>query len=203
MVSAIEEKGIEDQRVLAAMSVVPRHFFLDEAFDEWAYQDKAFSIGYDQTISQPYTVAYQTELLQVKKKDKILEIGTGSGYQAAILAAMGANVLTIERQEGLYHRSRKLLREMGFKNIRVFFGDGSKGLPQYAPFDGIIVTAGATEIPDTLKSQLKIGGRLVIPVGDGQTQTMRRITRTGEDTYQDEQFATFRFVPFLRGIVKD
>ena len=202
LIESIREKGITDEKVINAMLTIPRHFFLDKAFEEWAYQDKAFPIGNEQTISQPFTVAYQTELLNVKKRDKILEIGTGSGYQAAVLAVLGARVYTVERQEVLYQTATRLLDAMGLKGIRTYFRDGSKGLPEFAPFDKIIVTAGAEEIPETLKSQLAIGGIMVIPVGDGSKQRMYRITRLSETDFKEEIFDSFRFVPFLKGTNK-
>jgi protein-L-isoaspartate(D-aspartate) O-methyltransferase len=202
LVEELEEKGISDERVLSAISVVPRHFFLDPAFDKWAYQDNAFPIGHKQTISQPYTVAYQSQLLEVEEKDKSLEIGTGSGYQAAILATMGARVYSIERQEELYRQASRRLQELGFKNIRTYFGDGYKGLPRQAPFHKIIVTCGAPDIPPALKEQLKPGGLMVIPVGEGKVQKMIRLRRINEIEYEREEFARFRFVPFLKGVEK-
>ncbi len=202
LVSELKEKGIPDERVLAAIEVVPRHFFLDKAFDKWAYVDKAFPIGNDQTISQPYTVAYQTTLLEVQKKDKILEVGTGSGYQAAILAVMGAMVYTVERQEALFRKASKLLDQMGFRNIRTFWRDGFKGLPEFAPFDKIIVTAGAPEVPEALKKQLKVGGLLVIPVGEN-IQKMLTLRRLGEEDYEETILDSFRFVPLLKGVKAD
>jgi protein-L-isoaspartate(D-aspartate) O-methyltransferase len=201
LVEEIRKKGITAETVLAAMLAVPRHFFLDKAFEEHAYEDKAFPIGHDQTISQPYTVAYQTVLLHVHARHKILEIGTGSGYQAAILAALGARVYTIERQEGLYHKAKTLLEAMGFHSIRCFFADGSKGLAEFAPFDGIIVTAGAPVVPEPLRMQLAIGGILVIPVGE-EVQYMVRIQRLSETEFKEERFEAFRFVPFLPGVKK-
>lgn len=198
LIEGLRRKGIQDQAVLQAMENLPRHFFLDKAFEEHAYEDKPFPIGNDQTISQPYTVAFQTQLLQVHKRSKVLEIGTGSGYQAAVLAAMGARVYTVERYEALYLKAKAILDALGLKNVRCFFRDGSKGLPEYAPFDRIIVTAGAEEVPEVLKQQLAIGGILVIPVGK-EVQTMLRITRTAENTYLTEKEGDFRFVPFLEG----
>jgi len=202
LINTLRDKGIQNEKVLAAMATLPRHFFLEKAFEEWAYQDKAFPIGNDQTISQPYTVAYQTILLEVKKKDKILEIGTGSGYQAAILAFLEANVFTIERQEELYKKTSHLLEQLGI-GVRSFFGDGYKGLPRYAPFDKILVTAGASNIPEALKAQLKIGGLLIIPVGDSQKQKMYKIKRLSEKDYEEVVLDTFRFVPFLKGVNKN
>jgi protein-L-isoaspartate(D-aspartate) O-methyltransferase len=198
LVESLREKGISDDKVLAAMDVVPRHFFLETAFDELAYKDQAMPIESDQTISQPFTVAFQTELLAIKKRDKVLEIGTGSGYQAAILGAMGARVFTVERQELLFEKARKLLSDMKFGNIRCYFRDGSKGLPEFAPFDKILATAGATEVPKPLLEQLAIGGVLVIPVGR-KVQRMMRITRQSDTEYKEEDMGDFRFVPFLPG----
>ncbi len=201
LIEKLRERSELDPMVLDAMEALPRHFFLDRAFEEHAYEDKAFPIGNEQTISQPYTVAYQTTLLEVKKRDKILEIGTGSGYQAAILAMLGARVFTVERQEALFRKADALLHEMRVGNVRCFFRDGSKGLPEHAPFDKILATAGALEVPQALKEQLKIGGTLVIPIGE-KVQQMYRITRTGEQEWKEEVFADFRFVPFLGGINK-
>lgn len=192
------EKGIQDEQVLSAIQTLPRHFFLDKAFEEHAYEDKAFPIEANQTISQPYTVAYQTELLEVKKREKILEVGTGSGYQTAILALMGARVYTIERQECLYHQAKALLEKLGLLGVRFYFRDGYKGLGEFAPFDKILVTAGAPFIPPALQKQLKIGGKLVIPVGE-QQQQMLRLTRVGKEEYHQEKLDTFRFVPLLKG----
>ena len=202
LVDSIGRKGIQDEKILAAMKAIPRHFFLDNAFEEWAYQDKAFPIGYEQTISQPFTVAYQTSLLEVKKRDKIMEVGTGSGYQAALLAALGARVFTIERQEALHNEAKNLLSKMGFGNIRFYFKDGYKGLPEFAPFDKILVTAGASKIPEELKKQLKTGGIMVVPVGNSKVQRMYKITRITENEYLEEKLDNFRFVPFLKGVNK-
>lgn len=201
MIDTLRRRGITDEAVLAAMSAVPRHFFLEKAFEEQAYEDKPFPIGCEQTISQPFTVAYQSALLEVKNRDKILEIGTGSGYQAAILAVLGAQVFTIERQEGLYESAKKLLSDMGFSTVRCFFGDGTKGLPRHAPFDKIIVTAGAPVVPESLREQLAIGGRLIIPVGE-ELQTMLKISRLSATEYREERLDDFRFVPFLEGVNK-
>ncbi|TNE50514.1 MAG: protein-L-isoaspartate(D-aspartate) O-methyltransferase [Bacteroidetes bacterium] len=201
LVDSLRQRGIRDEAVLAAVDAVPRHFFLDKAFEEHAYEDKPFPIGSAQTISQPYTVAYMTVLLEVKKGDRILEIGTGSGYQAAILAALGGRVFTVERQEALYHRSKELLERIGFSSIRCFFRDGTKGLPEYAPYQKIIVTAGAPVVPDPLKEQLDIGGILVIPVGE-DVQYMYKITRISETEFKEEMLDAFRFVPFLEGVKK-
>ncbi len=199
LVESLRQKGIRDERVLSAIEVLPRHFFLDDAFAEWAYADKPFQIGKGQTISQPFTVAYQTELLEVNKREKILEIGTGSGYQAAILAIMGARVFTVERHALLHERAKKLLKTLKLGNIRCFHRDGFNGLPEFAPYAKILVTAGAADIPQALLEQLEIGGKLVIPVGK-KVQTMYRVTRKGQEEYQTEKFKTFRFVPFLKGL---
>lgn len=196
LVKVVREKGIEDERVLAAIGKIPRHFFFENAFLEHAYEDKAFPIGAGQTISQPYTVAFQSELLQVQPGDKVFEIGTGSGYQAIVLLELGADVYTIEYQKELYERTRRFLPSMGYKP-NFFFGDGSKGLPQCAPYDKIIVTAGAPTVPDALIDQLRVGGVLVIPVGDAKTQRMLRITKTAENKVRTESFDNFKFVPLL------
>jgi len=201
LVDQLRQRGIRDEAVLTAIGAVPRHFFLDKAFEEHAYEDKPFPIGNQQTISQPYTVAYQSALLEVKKRDRILEIGTGSGYQAAILGAMGARVFTVERQEALHLKSKELLEKLGFTNIRCFFRDGTKGLAEFAPYDKIIVTAGAPVVPQALKDQLATGGILVIPVGE-DVQYMYRITRVSETEFREEMLDAFRFVPFLEGVKK-
>ena len=202
LIQSIRLKGIRDEQVLVAMQKIPRHFFFESSFLKFAYDDKPFPIGAGQTISQHYTVAYQTELLQVKKGDRVLEIGTGSGYQACILAEMGARVLSIERQRALYEKAVKFLPKMGY-TIKLFFGDGYKGLPAYAPFDKILVTAGAPYIPDPLIRQLKTGGILVIPVGEFDVQTMTTVTRTGEDRFEKRDHGLFRFVPLLEDKADD
>ena len=199
LVAELRESGITNSSVLVAIESLPRHFFMDNAFLEWAYENKAFPIGNDQTISQPYTVAYQTSLLEVQNRDKILEIGTGSGYQAAILALLGARVYTVERQELLHQKAKALLGKLGFGSIRCYYRDGTKGLPEFSPFDKILVTAGAIDIPNALKEQLRIGGVLVIPVGE-KVQKMMRITRLSKDEYREEILGSFRFVPFLKGV---
>jgi protein-L-isoaspartate(D-aspartate) O-methyltransferase len=202
LVDQLRAKGIKEESILKVIGALPRHYFLDKAFEEWAYQDKPFPIGNEQTISQPYTVAYQTRLLEVEKREKILEIGTGSGYQAGILAMLGARVYTIERQELLHHRAKKLLAQLQLGNIRCYLRDGYKGLPEFAPFDKILVTAGAPEIPEPLLLQLKVGGQMVIPVGD-KAQKMLRITRLNKaGDVEMEKFADFKFVPFLKGVNK-
>lgn len=197
LIQEIRDKGIKDELVLKAMENIPRHLFIDVAFLEYAYQDRPFNIGAGQTISQPYTVAYMTELLRVNKGEKILEVGTGSGYQAAVLAELGAKVYSIERQRELFDRTKKLLPQLGYSSIRTFYGDGYKGLPSFAPFDKVIVTAGAPFIPDPLIDQLKPGGILVIPVGGGEIQVMTMVVKTGPDSIETKQYGTFRFVPLL------
>lgn len=201
LVAEVRRKGIRDEKILQAIHDLPRHFFLDKAFEELAYSDKALPIAADQTISQPYTVAYQTELLNVKKGSRVLEVGTGSGYQACILALLGAKVYSIERQEALFRKSVSFLPSIGFKQIRIFHKDGYEGLPQIAPFDRILVTAGARDIPEKLLQQLKVGGIMVIPVGGDDVQKMMRITRTSEQQWTKEVFDDFRFVPMLTGRV--
>jgi protein-L-isoaspartate(D-aspartate) O-methyltransferase len=192
----LEEKGITDLRVLEAIRKIPRHLFLDSGFEDFAYQDKAFPIGAGQTISQPYTVAFQSQLLEVKKDDKILEIGTGSGYQTAVLVAMGAKVFSVERQNELFKVTSALLPKLGIRPKHLSFGDGYKGLPNFAPFDSIIVTAGAPIIPKALMAQLKIGGKLVIPVGD-KDQVMTMLIRKNETQFEKHEFGDFKFVPLL------
>jgi protein-L-isoaspartate(D-aspartate) O-methyltransferase len=199
LVETLSKKGIKDEKVLEAIAALPRHFFLDKAFEDHAYQDKAFPIGSDQTISQPYTVAHMTELLEVSKRQKVLEVGTGSGYQACILAHLGARVYTIERQKELYELAKTFLPAIGYPQIRLFYRDGYKGLPEYAPFERIIVTAGAPYVPDALREQLSIGGVMVIPVGE-EEQTMYRIRRIAANLYEDEPLGPFRFVPFVEGL---
>jgi len=189
-------KGIKNTAVLDAIEKIPRHFFLDKAFEEHAYEDKAFKIGAGQTISQPYTVAKQTELLQLKKQDKVLEIGTGSGYQSSVLAECGARVYSIERQKLLHDTAKPLLQQLGY-NVKTFYGDGYLGLPSYAPFDKVIVTAGAPFIPPALIEQLKVGGILVIPVGDGDDKVMKTITKISTTEIKTEEHGNFRFVPLL------
>jgi len=196
LVKTIKEKGIKDEKVLEAIGKIPRHLFMDSGFIDHAYQDKPFPIAANQTISQPYTVAYQTELLQVKKGDKILEIGTGSGYQAAVLIELGAKLYSIERQQELFKKTSKFLPKLGYRAKKLVFGDGYIGLKEEAPFDGIIVTAGAPFVPKPLLNQLKIGGRLVIPVGD-DVQTMTLFIRKGEKEFEKHEHGSFRFVPLL------
>ncbi len=196
LVEEVRAKGIRNEEVLSALQAVPRHFFLDSSFVEIAYQDKPFPIGAGQTISQPYTVAFQTELLQVEKGYKVLEVGTGSGYQACVLAEMGARVFTIERHHSLYRKTKQLLNEMKY-TIKLFFGDGYEGLPAFAPFDRILVTAAAPQVPRKLLDQLKIGGMMVIPLGKGDTQIMTRVVKHGDDELEKQEFGHFRFVPML------
>jgi protein-L-isoaspartate(D-aspartate) O-methyltransferase len=196
LTNTLREKGIRDQRVLMAVQAIPRHNFVDTALENRAYEDTALPIGCGQTISQPYTVAAQTELLEVEKGDKILEIGTGSGYQAAILCHMGAQVYSVERHEELYHKAKKMLYELGYRtNLKL--GDGTLGWSAYAPYDGIVVTAGAPVVPDDLITQLNVGGRLVVPVGSQKSQVMVRITRVSEDSYEEEHLQNFKFVPLI------
>lgn len=190
------KKGITDKNVLEAIKKIPRHLFLDSGFADYAYQDKAFPISAGQTISQPYTVAFQSQLLQVKKDDKVMEIGTGSGYQTAVLCAMGAKVYTVERQNELFKKTSVLLPKLGIRPKHLSFGDGYKGLPTHAPFDSIIVTAGAPVIPKPLMAQLKIGGRLVIPLGE-EHQIMTLLIRRNETQFEKHEFGEFRFVPLL------
>ena len=200
LVAELRQKGIVDEDVLRAIDTVPRHLFMDPAFLIHAYVDKAFPITSGQTISQPYTVAVQTSLLRVKKRDKILEIGTGSGYQAAILAEMGAKVYTIERFRELYLKAQRILTSLGY-SADFFYGDGYEGKPQYGPFDGIVITAAAPEIPQTLLQQLKTGGRLVIPLGNSYSQVMTVVERSGPDSFDYSEHGNFVFVPMLKGTV--
>ena len=196
LVKLLEDKGITNKKVLDAIGKIPRHLFLNSSFEDFAYQDKAFPIGAGQTISQPYTVAFQSQLLEVNTNDKILEIGTGSGYQTAVLVAMGAKVYSIERQNELFKTTSLLLPKLGIKPKHLSFGDGYKGLPQHAPFDSIIVTAGAPIIPQPLMAQLKIGGRLVIPLGE-KHQIMTILIRKNETQFEKHEFGEFKFVPLL------
>lgn len=199
LVDIVRGKGITDEKVLDAIGSVPRHFFLDSAFDEVAYEDRAFPIGEGQTISQPYTVAYQTQLLDVRPFNKVLEIGTGSAYQATILAAVGAQVYTIERQKKLFEQNKSFAYLKKFPGIKFFYGDGYEGLPTYAPFDRVLITAAAPGIPQKLVQQLKVGGIMVIPVGAGDVQQMRRLTKLDQDVVKEEVFDNFSFVPMVEG----
>ena len=201
LIEELHRAGITDKRVLSAMMKVPRHFFMDPGLDKLAYQNKAFRIGAGQTISQPYTVAFQSQLLNVQKGDKVLEVGTGSGYQTAVLLELGARVYSIERQKSLFLDAQVLLKSMGYK-AELFYGDGYKGKAGYGPFDKIIVTAGAPYVPDALKEQLKPGGILVIPVGEDSEQIMYKITKNPDGEFIEEKFGNFRFVPMLQGTEK-
>ena len=204
MVDALRTKGITDEAVLAAINEVPRHVFLDSSFVELAYQDQAFPIGSGQTISQPSTVAFQTQLLGIEKGMKVLEIGTGSGYQACVLAAMGAKVFSIERQRNLFFKTKENLEQLPFR-VKVFLGDGYEGLPTYQPFDRVIITAGAPQIPEALIEQMKPGGIMVIPMdnAEGDRQTMLRVTKLEDDSLKKEEFGDFKFVPMLKEIGND
>jgi protein-L-isoaspartate(D-aspartate) O-methyltransferase len=199
LMDLLREKGISDENVLQAMKNIPRHYFLDSAFDKIAYEDRAFPISEGQTISQPYTVAYQTQLLQVKPNEKILEIGTGSIYQATVLAEMGAKVFTIERQKKLFEKTRQYIFKSQYPNLKFFYGDGYEGLPTYAPFDKVIITAAAPFVPPKLIAQMKPGGKMVIPVDEDHHQRMLRITKNADGTTSEEAFENFSFVPMLSG----
>lgn len=201
LTDSLREKGIRSEKVLQAIRKIPRHFFLPVGFEHHAYRDAAYPIAAGQTISQPYTVAFQTELLNIKKYDKVLEIGTGSGYQAAVLMEIGAKVYTIERQKELFLPTQKLLRKMGYYPY-CFLDDGYKGMPKFAPFDKIIITAGAESVPRALLKQVRIGGIFVAPIGPGKSQTMLRITRISEKEFSTERFGNFVFVPMLKGVNK-
>ncbi|MEI6189285.1 MAG: protein-L-isoaspartate(D-aspartate) O-methyltransferase [Chitinophagia bacterium] len=200
LVLLLREKGITDENVLLAIGKIPRHFFLDSAFDKIAYEDRAFPIAADQTISQPYTVAYQTQLLQIKKGDKVLEIGTGSMYQTTVLAAMGAQVFTIERQKQLFEKTAKYIFKEIYPQVQFFFGDGFEGLPILAPFDKILITAAAPKIPEKLWAQLKTSGKMIIPLDESDsTQRMLRLTKKRDGSIKKEAFDAFSFVPMLQG----
>ncbi|MBE0647469.1 MAG: protein-L-isoaspartate(D-aspartate) O-methyltransferase [Bacteroidales bacterium] len=198
LVEMLQKKGISDKNVLQAIEKIPRHYFFDSSFLEYAYEDKPFPIGAGQTISQPYTVAFQSMLLDVSKGTRVLEIGTGSGYQASVLAEMGAKVFTIERHKILYTKTSKLLPALGYHSIKTFFGDGYKGLPAYAPFDRILITAAAPSIPEELITQLKPGGIMVIPLGPDDIQTMTLLIKKANGGYQKSEHGAFRFVPMLK-----
>jgi len=200
LVEILKEKGITDLKVLEAIHSIPRHYFLDSAFDKIAYEDRAFPIAADQTISQPYTVAYQTQLLQIKKGEKVLEIGTGSMYQTTVLAAMGAQVFTIERQKQLFEQTPTYLFKEQYANIQFFFGDGFEGLPLLAPFDKILITAAAPKIPEKLWAQLKVSGKMIIPLDESDgAQRMLRLTKKRDGSVKQEKFDAFSFVPMLEG----
>jgi protein-L-isoaspartate(D-aspartate) O-methyltransferase len=198
LIESIALKGIKDQQVLDAMMKIPRHFFMAKGFEERAYQDNAFPIAAGQTISQPYTVAFQTSLLELKKDEKVLEVGTGSGYQAAVLVELGVKLYTIERLRELYIDAQSLLKKLGYYP-HCFYGDGYEGLPTYAPFDKILITAGAPEIPEALLKQLKPGGMMVAPIGPLHSQDMLRVIKMNDDKYQTENHGKFIFVPMLKG----
>ncbi|MFT4660278.1 MAG: protein-L-isoaspartate(D-aspartate) O-methyltransferase [Patiriisocius sp.] len=197
LVEELRGKGIVNERVLEAINSIPRHYFMDTAFLQYAYEDKAFPIGEDQTISQPFTVAFQTELLDLKKEDRVLEIGTGSGYQSAVLCEIATKVYSIERQKVLHQKSKALLRKLGYK-LMCFYGDGYKGKKEYGPFDKIIITCGAPFVPQDLLAQLKVGGLMIIPVGDGKDQIMKKITRVDETNFKVKEYGMFSFVPMLK-----
>ena len=199
LTDVIRTKGIKDDRILEAINRIPRHFFLDSAFDDVAYEDRAFPIGEGQTITQPYTVAYQTFLLQVKLFEKVLEIGTGSVYQACVLAELGAQVYTIERQKKLFDSNKAFSFLKKYPNIKFFYGDGYEGLPTYAPFDKVLITAAAPEIPQKLIDQLKPGGMMVLPLGAGDVQQMKRVTKLERGAIKEEVFDNFSFVPMVEG----
>ncbi len=199
LMASLQKKGISDDRILEAMNRIPRHFFMDLAFDHIAYEDRAFPIGEGQTISQPYTVAYQSQLLLIKPFDKVLEIGTGSAYQSVVLAELGAQVYTIERQKKLYESNKHFSFLKKYPGIKFFYGDGFEGLPTYAPFDKILITAAAPVIPPKLVEQLKPGGIMVLPVDENHVQRMMRITKLEDGTLREEKFDSFSFVPMLEG----
>lgn len=196
LVELLASKGIEDERVLDAINAIPRHLFMDNAFIHFAYKDQAFPIGADQTISQPYTVAFQTQLLEIKRGEKVLEIGTGSGYQSAVLCEMGAKVFSIERHRSLHRKSKQILEDLGYKG-KFFFGDGFEGSPAFAPYSKILITAAAPRVPEKLIKQLEVGGFLVIPLGSGESQEMLRLKKKEDGSVEEERFGTFSFVPML------
>ncbi len=202
LIEDLRRKNIFSEKILLAMHKVPRHLFIPRGFENWAYQDVPFPIGSDQTISQPYTVAFQTQLLDILPGDKILEIGTGSGYQAAVLHELGAKVYTLERQENLYHQTASFLKKMGYLSIRCYLKDGFEGLPKYAPFDKVIITCGAPNIPASLLDQLSEHGLMVIPVNSGDDQIMKKIYKRPGGQFEEESHGLFRFVPFLGGLDK-
>jgi len=199
LVQLLRDKGIRDEKVLAAIEAIPRHFFLDPAFERQSYEDRAFPIAAGQTISQPYTVAFQTQLLGIKKFDKVLEIGTGSAYQACVLAELGVMLYTIERQKELYDYVGKFFFLSKYPNIKRFYGDGFEGLPSFAPFDKVLITCGAPFVPPKLIDQMKPGAVMVIPLGEGERQEMMRITKNANGTFTEEKLGGFAFVPMLQG----
>ena len=201
LIKQLLEKGIKDQKILDAFDAVPRHYFLDNAFAEQAYSNMAFQIGSGQTISHPYTVAFQTQLLDVQRGDKILEVGSGSGFQTSILCELKAKVYSIERHKELHLKAKNILKQLHY-NARLSFGDGYKGLPTQAPFDKMIITCGAPSIPESLIKQLKIGGIMIIPIGEGEEQLMKRVIKTSETEFEEEDFGVFKFVPMLENKVK-
>ena len=200
LVQELRNEGIKDEKVLSVIGKIPRHLYIDTLFEDDAYENKPFSIGRGQTISNPFTVAYQTELLEVKKGEKILEIGTGSGYQSSVLAELEAEVYTIERHLPLSNKAKNTFSDFGYHSIQAYYGDGFKGLPENAPFDKILITAAAPEIAKELLKQLKINGMMVIPFGEGEVQQMIRITRLDKNEFEKETFSNFTFVPMLKGI---
>lgn len=199
LMAILREKGITQEKVLSVMNEIPRHFFLDSVFEREAYENKAFPIAADQTISHPFTVAYQTELLNVKPFEKILEIGTGSGYQAMVLAGMGAQVFTIERQKTLFDALKNFPLRAKYPFIKYFYGDGFEGMPAFAPFDKVLITAAAPYVPPKLIQQLKVNGVMVVPLGEGEVQRMLRLTKQADGTYTEEAFENFSFVPMIQG----
>lgn len=201
LINELREKGIKDERILEAFNAIPRHFFLDQVFEQQAYSNQAFQIGAGQTISHPYTVAMQTDLLEISKGDKVLEIGTGSGFQTCILCELGAKVFSIERQRELFLKAKKIVEHFNF-SPRIVYGDGYKGMPAFAPFDKIIITCGAPDVPASLVEQLKIGGIMVIPVGEGKDQDMLKITKLPDGGVDIQHFGVFSFVPMLENKVK-
>ncbi|HQG38029.1 MAG TPA: protein-L-isoaspartate(D-aspartate) O-methyltransferase [Chitinophagales bacterium] len=201
LVIELKGEGIKDEKVLKAIEKIPRHFFIETLFEDDAYENKPFPIGRGQTISNPYTVAFQSELLELQSGDKVLEIGTGSGYQAAVLAEIGASVFSIERHQPLSKKAEEILEHLGYHNVQTFYGDGFKGLPTFAPFDKILITAAAPEIPKELLKQMKVNGVMVIPFGEGEVQKMIRIKRLDNNEFEKETFSNFTFVPMLKGVV--
>ena len=201
LVQELRNEGIKDEKVLSVIGKIPRHLYIDTLFEDDAYENKPFPIGRGQTISNPYTVAFQSELLELQSGDKVLEIGTGSGYQAAVLAEIGASVFSIERHQPLSKKAEEILEHLGYHNVQTFYGDGFKGLPTFAPFDKILITAAAPEIPKELLKQMKVNGVMVIPFGEGEVQKMIRIKRLDNNEFEKETFSNFTFVPMLKGVV--